>query len=212
MIDLRTINNMLDRKKDVFLIGGGTSLKDFDFNRIPKDAYQMAINHTIEAHDKVDALMFSDRIFLQKTSFDITKFKGTIFTSKKTINTPPMPGLIEQDNVAIYNDERHKATSDIRDGLYHPTSTGIQAVNLALIMGARQIHLLGFDYFITSLGVHFYPDKDHHKQLTKEKYSRKAIKFREYRKVSDRIINYSIYSLVTRFIKRDWRTAEWYIL
>lgn len=182
------IDNYLNGKIDCYIIGSGTSLRGFDFSRL-HSKFTIAINHTIEHFQTANCLLFGDRVFLKHTTYDITKFPGLIFASKKSDCFPPIPSMLHKDNVYIFNDNRDAVSTKFEKGLYHPTSSGAMAINLALIMNAKRIYLFGFDFYHDGSLMHFYPDYPHHKQYTENRTALKVEKFRKFIPYSAKIFN-----------------------
>ena len=189
--------------KECFIIGAGTSLRGFDFSLLD-DKFTIATNHVIEHYDNVDCLIFGDSTFLQKTTYDLRIFKGHIFASKKSCHYPPIAHMHDLPNVTIYIDNRKEVHLDISKGLYHPTSAGILAIHLALIMNPDKIYLLGYDYYKDNGQMHFFPDYEHHKRYKESKLKDKIKMFRPFDDYADKIINLNPDSLVDNFQKKHW--------
>jgi hypothetical protein len=184
------INGLLGGK-DLFIVASGPSLKGFDFSRL-KNRFTLAVNHTIEHYSDAWGLIFSDKIFLHKTSFDLEKYKGYIFCSERCAGTPPITEMMEsnRENLFVYDDRRDEPVLNAKKGLYHPTSTGLGAINLGLQMRAGKIYLMGYDFKTDETGnKHFYPDLDHHKKYSFDKYLLKIKKFNMFAKYSHKIVN-----------------------
>jgi hypothetical protein len=169
------IDGYLKNKVDCWIVGSGPSLKGFNFDKL-LNKFTIALNHTIEFFPLANCLLFGDKAFLQHTTFDIIKFPGLIFASKKIEHQPPLYKIKDRDTVYIFEDRREGVSHSFDQGLYHPTSAGALALNLALIMKARNIYLLGFDYKHNG-SMHFYPDKPHHATYGEDRTIRKIEKF-----------------------------------
>lgn len=191
------INGLL-RGKPCVIIGGGTSLSGFDFNKLDT-YYTIALNHSIETYPKAKALLFGDKIFLNKTTFDIRTYRGLIFASEKCTRTPPLDKMLGQDNVYIFNDNRMSPELNCKVGLYHPTSAGLLGLNLALQMRAAPIYLLGYDYYMAGERIHYFEDYDHHKKTTSQKLEAKTLKFAYFERYKNDVINCNPKSLVKIF-------------
>lgn len=188
--------------KDCWIVGSGFSLNNFDFSKLD-DKFTIGVNHVIEHYDNLDCLIFADRIFTKTTTYDLSKFNGLIFASEKTIYCDQMQEILNQDNVFIYQDNRTAISWNLENqGLYHPTNSGMMAMNLALIMEAKPIYLLGYDYKYLAGNMHFYENKEHHNRYPEQKFIKKLdkmVRFSEYR---DRFINCSMNSNLNLFTKK----------
>lgn len=198
------INGML-KGQDVYLVGSGPSLKDFPFYKLG-GKYAIAINHTIEFFPDAWALLFGDKVFLAHTCFDVSKYSGLIFCSERCMTSRPIEQMIPADNVYIYRDRRDEPYTNSKLGLYHTTSSGIQALNLAIQMQAGKIYLLGYDYCFPHGERHFYGDiYAHHAKYPEDRVWAKVEKLERFKKWRDRIVNLSTISTIPYFEKRDWR-------
>jgi len=193
------INGMLTGQ-NVFLLGGGTSLIGFDRSKLDT-AYVIAINHSIEHFPQAQSMIFGDKIFLSKTMFDLKTYPGKIFVSEKCIRSRPIDEMWENDNLYIFEDRRDEPTQNFKRGLFHPTSSGLLALNLAIQMKAKKIFLLGYDYYKDGGQMHFYEDYPHHKKYEESKLISKLKKFKYFDQWESRIINCNPISRIDDFKK-----------
>jgi len=201
-----TIKNSLTGQ-DCFIVGSGPSLIGFDFS-ILDNRYTIGINHVVEHYDNLNCLIYADRIFLKSTSYDLHNFKGKIFASEKTIYQPEIQDLLDKDNFYVFDDNRSCISFDIvKDGLFHPTNTGIMAMNLALIMNARRVYLLGYDYKYRGEQMHFYENKEHHNRYKEDKFVKKLDKMLHFCNYKDRFINLNPDSNLNLFTKKHLRSV-----
>lgn len=199
------INNYLNNERSCFIIGGGTSLKGFNLSLLDKE-FTIAVNHSIEHYPQASALLFGDKIFLHKTTFDLTTYEGLIFCSEGCSHSEPLQNMIPADNVFVFETLRDDPIMNAKKGLFHPTSSGIMAINLALQMKAKKIYLLGFDYYKVDGQMHWYEDYNHHKTYKEEKLQMKLKKFKNFDdKMRGKVINLNPDSSIVEFQKMDWR-------
>jgi hypothetical protein len=198
---------MIDRKykgQDIYILGSGHSLKGFDLSKLDGKNV-IAINHSIEFYPKAQSLIFGDKIFLVKTTFDLKKYKGDIFTSSKNLTHKLLQEMKDQPNVHIFDDRRKEVSESFQHGLYHPTSTGLLAINLALVMGAKTIYLLGYDYTYDNGIIHYYDydekKYEHHYTYSEDRMQGKVTKFRGFQKSANKIINLNPDSFLNIFEK-----------
>lgn len=129
--------------EDVFIIGAGSSLKGFDFSQL-KDKKTIVINHMITEYPEGSALLFFDREFVQMRKEEIDSFKGLIFSSMRT-------GYKKTSNRDYYySTDLRNVHGQFNQGLYGKRSS-LAALNLALVMGAGKVYLLGYD-LVPSIG------------------------------------------------------------
>ena len=133
----------------VFIVGGGESLKGFDFSQL-KGEIVIAINRAAEAVPGAAILMFLDEQFFGwaaggKLGENMQQIFDSFAGYKLTASRVGFP-YPEDIYCVKYKDARHPRLDDwIQDGLYMGNLTGTVAANLSVAMGAKQIYLLGFD-------------------------------------------------------------------
>ena len=120
---------------DAFIIGGGPSLREFDFNRL-KGRYTIGCNSAFLLGSQICSLcFFSDPQWFDAFFNSLCQFGGRIVTHCEEI-PDYHPWVWKMDRI---EDGLHK------DALGYGGNTGCGAINLALILGARRVFLLGFD-------------------------------------------------------------------
>lgn len=125
------------KNQDAIIIGGGPSLSSFDFKRLIgrntigcNDAYRLG-------PEIVQVCLFGDKSWWDRNKQNLTNFPNDVVTcSPSLINFPC--GWLKQ--IARQKDGLHR-TAPI--GWNH--NTGACAINLAIMLGAVRIFLLGFD-------------------------------------------------------------------
>jgi hypothetical protein len=135
------------QSKRCFIVGGGPSLKGFDFERLRGERV-IAINKAFLDVPFADVMFAMDRPLLdlitagklgenyQQAFEDFSGMKLWLDLSGYTYPT------------GIYS--VHAAgeigwTNSLNDGLYHGQNSGYGALNLAIVLGADPIYLLGYD-------------------------------------------------------------------
>jgi len=129
--------------KDVYVIGGGPSLKDFPLSFL-KSVKTIGCNDAyLLGEEVVDVLVFGDKKWWahhnEKSEF--LSFKNPVFT-----NTPNMKD--EQRVIWAPREE----SGYFKEALGWNGNTGSVAINLALILGASKIYLIGFDMSLSDKG------------------------------------------------------------
>lgn len=127
------------KNKVVFLIGGGPSLKRFDFNRLLGKGIVVAINDAFLRIPWADALYSEDKVWFSTRSESIRGFLGKkFFAIQPQLFKDPFPcTLLERSRNIRLSDDPGK----INIG----GNSGYGALNLAYLSGCREIVLLGYD-------------------------------------------------------------------
>ena len=120
----------------VYIIGGGPSLKDFDFNRL-NGAKTIAINKAVLFYPKADVLYWTDVRFYTWHKDEIDNYKGLKFCIKT--------GSQYSNNIKILKKGKLNGLETDPQTLAHGNNSGYAAINLAYHLGAARIILLGFD-------------------------------------------------------------------
>ena len=131
----------------VYLIGGGPSLKGFEWNRL-KGKKTIAINKAIEFWPQADAMYWTDGRIYSWLKEKIHNFKGLKFTVRA------MP--YEDKTIHILRKGQKFGLETARDTLAHGNNSGYAAINLAIHLGAKRIVLLGYDMGNNGKNSHFH--------------------------------------------------------
>ncbi len=122
--------------QEAFIIGGGDSLKTFDWNLL-KPLLTIGCNDAfIYGFEICKLCVFGDRKWFKKHRLALEKYKGVVFTNVTQLFNTNIPWVWTMDRGS--------------KGLHHDAlgwnySTGAVALNLALLLGAIKIYLIGFD-------------------------------------------------------------------
>lgn len=178
----------------VYIVGGGPSLKDFDWTKL-KGKKVIAINRAFEVVPDADVLYWTDSRFFRWFKEDIKKFTGLKYTCRPFIGKPADVTLL-QSNSAMKLEMRPSFIS-------HGNNSGYGAINLAVKLGATKIYLLGYDMNSNPKDTHWHSGYD-----TKHNHSiySKMIKYfeglpAEAEKLGVEIFNANIKSQLTVFRK-----------
>lgn len=201
----QNVNGMLKGKK-CFLIGGGPSLKNFDFSLLD-DHFTIAINHSVIFYPNAKACLFLDGNFLDKNENEARKFlinyRGMIFCSFRTEyhkeNGNAIPFYVNKDQVS----------NCFTRGIYGSRLSGMAALSLAIIMKPEKIYLLGYDLDECDKNKHFY-DEGKSKYNNEGGYKGERVKnhiksFKVYIPFKDKIINLNQESKILYF---EFQTLE----
>lgn len=135
------------RGRRCFIVGGGESLKNFDWRMIDGEL-TIGINKALEKIEPDILFSMDSRFYRWITNGELgnelkekfEKFRGI----KVWLNTHNFKGFGE--DVYLLDSAGEKAfTFSLKDGLGHGNNSGYSALNLAVCLGANPIYLLGFD-------------------------------------------------------------------
>jgi hypothetical protein len=120
-----------------YLIGGGSSLKGFDFGRLTgrnvigcNEAFRLG-------KDIVKICLFGDHAWYQRRKAELALFGGKVVSCVPSLTSEREPWLLQMGRV------REGLPCGNNLGWYH--STGAAAITLAILLGADPIYLLGYD-------------------------------------------------------------------
>lgn len=145
--------------KDCLIIGGGMSVKDFDFSKLP-DMKIMCINNAVPEGMKIDYLVYRDCCFIDVLkAMDLGNVKNIICFRSSFFNK----GLNFQGEVYGYTHSDLSQKIVIKDS----DNTGIKGLVIAKqIMNFDKIYLIGFDFNTLMVDgkkqSHFYGDEVGH--------------------------------------------------
>ncbi len=128
------------QNQEVFIIGGGTSLKKFDWNLLKCECVIGCNDAYAFGQEVCDICIFGDSGWFELHKRALSSYKGAVFTTAPEIAKSTLPWLWHMNRMPV--------------GLHHDAlgwnkNTGSQAINLALILGASKIYLLGFDMHLS---------------------------------------------------------------
>lgn len=118
-----------------FILGGGPSIKDFDFSRLRGRGKVIAVNNAgLDRASWADVLFWADRRWYEWNRHNLHKFRGTYKITRRPVSDP---------DIYVLEFNAHSFSHD-------PYSLGgfcggSSAINLAYLFGSRVIYLLGFD-------------------------------------------------------------------
>lgn len=129
--------------RSVTVVGGGPSLIGFDFDRIPKSDFVIGPNAAAWTLPRSDAFVTVDKTLAQRSVDRIRVLAETQFCVVALPPTRAWAANFGEARVVLHRRDT-PATHKLDDGLAGLNS-GYAAINLAYILGARSISLLGFD-------------------------------------------------------------------
>lgn len=126
------------RNKDVFIIGGGTSLRGFDWNRLI-GLPTIGCNTAFTLGESIcNMCVFGDLKWFEKFKTELKTFKGSLLTNNPNLHTRNL------DWIYTAKRKQQGLSVDPKE-LGWNSSTGALAINVALLLGAKNVLLLGYD-------------------------------------------------------------------
>lgn len=131
------------KDEDVFIIGGGDSLKTFDWNLL-KPHLTIGCNDAFRlGKDVCKICIFGDIDWFEFNKKLLEGFGGVVMTNCAQLRNKNIPWLFTIGR---------RASGLHNDAIGWNKNTGAAAVNLALILGAKNVFLLGFDMMLSTRG------------------------------------------------------------
>jgi len=129
-----------------FIIGGGESLKGFDFSKL-KNELVIGVNRAYEAIDCTINYAMDHNLYRWITGGELGQEAKKKFEDFKGIPVwLNSAGYDYPKGIFILNKlSNHKRNFIMKDGLRSGTNAGLGALSLAVCLGANPIYLLGFD-------------------------------------------------------------------
>jgi hypothetical protein len=133
--------------KTIYLLGGGPSLAGFDLEAL-RGRPTIAINRTFELAPWADILYFCDARFWRVFGVDVMD----VFTGMYAVTLSHVVGPV--DFVRHLRSSGKIGLETKPDALRHGNNSGYQAINLAYLLGAKTIVLLGYDMKVAGTRTH----------------------------------------------------------
>jgi hypothetical protein len=136
-----TIDRTAWQGEDAFIIGGGPSLKDFDWSQL-SGLNTIGCNQAFElGHAVCQICIFGDLPWFEKNKYELERYA---LLGGKIVSICPAFSSSTCDWLhCLTRLNNGLSTSGHRLGWN--SNTGAAAINLALLMGAKRVYLLGFD-------------------------------------------------------------------
>ena len=148
----------------IYIIGGGPSLKNFDFKTLIGKK-TIAINKAIVYHPTASILYWTDGRFYTWFKNEVDSYKGLKFTLK--------PHSQYTHDINVLRKGKPYGLEDDPQTLSHGFNSGYAAINLSYHLGAKRIVLLGFDMTNDGTQTHFhdgYPTRAAGNKIYTEKF------------------------------------------
>jgi len=124
--------------QDAFIVGGGSSLRDFVWDKL-KGKNTIGCNDAFRLGGEVIRVcLFGDASWFHRTKWELEKFHGRVISCAPSLVHLGLPWVFKMSRVR----DRLQVSGPTLAWNY---STGAAALNLAVLLGAVRIFLLGFD-------------------------------------------------------------------
>jgi len=120
----------------VYIIGGGPSLENFNWNNLIGKK-TIAINKSILSYPNANILYWTDSRVYGWYKNEIDNFSGLKVTIRDHVTYT--------DDIKIMKKGNKYGLEEAKDTLCHGNNSGYAAINLAYLLGAKKIVLLGYD-------------------------------------------------------------------
>jgi hypothetical protein len=132
--------------EDVYVLGGGPSLRIFDWDRIRSRKVIGCNGAYLLGSQVVDIVVFGDVNWWKTIGCEGTKhFGGRVVGSTPNL-LRPVPWLLQMTR------QQYGLGAPGLGRLAWNRNTGSLGINLALLLGARRVYLLGFDMSLSARG------------------------------------------------------------
>jgi len=142
------------RDEPCFVVAGGPSLTGFDFERLRGHGKVIAINRAFEFIPWADILFFMDNKFYKMCHEGERYAKWLEFKGRKVFLD--LMGRKYDDCYHVRSLGRVGMSRSLTSGLYHGNNSGVGALNLALVLRANPIYLMGYDMRFEGGRSHFH--------------------------------------------------------
>jgi hypothetical protein len=134
-------------RQPCFIVGGGSSLKGFDFERLRGKGKIIAVNRAYLDCPFADLLVFMDKSRFYRWAMEnkLDKRSKQKFEEFKGLKAYV---YMRHDIPNVYLVPRagkFGLSTSLEEGIYIGTNSGYSALSIALCLGANPIYLLGFD-------------------------------------------------------------------
>ncbi len=127
--------------QDVFIIGGGKSLERFDWDLLSKENAIGCNDAFIHGPVICKICIFGDTKWFEAHELELLHYKGVVFTNAPKMYKTKLKWVwvMQRESSGLHT-----------DALGWNFSTGASAINLAILLGAKRIFLLGFDMHLSA--------------------------------------------------------------
>lgn len=200
------------RNERCFIIGGGPSLRGFDFNRLENKGRIIAVNKSFYHLPFADVLIAMDvQFFKWANAGELSKGRRGI-EYKRAYNRFQGVKIFADLHNSPMNDVYFikrlgypKFTKNIKEGIYTGNNSGVTALSFAALMGCNPIYLMGMDGCHSGKKSHFHDgyQSQQHESTAKSFIRHFDLIGKELKKAGFEIYNLSPISKIKIFAKKN---------
>ncbi len=134
-------------RQPCFIVGGGPSLRGFDFQRLQGKGKVIAVNRAYLDCPFADMLVFMDKTRFYRWAMEnkLDKKSKVRFEEFKGIKVYIFMAHDIPNVYLVARAGKYGLSTSLEEGIYIGTNSGYSALSIALCLGAQPIYLLGFD-------------------------------------------------------------------
>ena len=205
-----TLRDGLWEGLDAVLVGGGPSLKAFDWSVLKDRPRVIVVNRAHVDVPTADILFSEDERFFRHFKDSVNAFKGIkLFHALAPEFIAPCVEAVPELTIIERKRQDKYWSRTLSDGLSYSSNSMIGALNLADILGAQTIYLLGVDCKIeSSVVTNYHSDYPDGWQVNRHQMISFKSDFEHWaapKLLHRHVVNLNIDSAVDSWPKRDWR-------
>ena len=150
------LNNLKFDSDEIFILGGGTSLENFDFDLL-RNKITLGINKSfLEFESTLNYSM--DSIFYDKIHKDLHIRDKWLNSKSIKLFLSPLEMKKFQNDVYIIKRclKQNVHNEGIQKGIYGGSNSAFGAIQLSIALGFKKIYLLGYDFCISNDKTHWH--------------------------------------------------------
>ena len=132
------------KDKECFIIGGGESLKGFDFSKLD-GKLTIGINRSIEVYDSTLWYGMDWHFLKYVENGKVDQDKWNNYKGIKVFSMPEFDGIFHKDLYFAKRTHGGLVNQSLEQGIDPGTNSGYGAIMLAVALGVKTIFLLGYD-------------------------------------------------------------------
>lgn len=196
-----------------FIIGGGPSLRNFDFERLRGKGRLIAVNKSFFDVPFADCMLFMDKdfpVWAEKRKLakgEIGRKYAETYKNFEGIKLFVDMANSPVNNVYfIHRINSAKYSNNLKNGIYAGNNSGVAALSFAAAMGCNPIYLLGMDGGHSGKRSHYhsgYPERIQHESTAKSFINHFERLGQQLKQKGFMIYNLSLKSRINKFVKMD---------
>jgi len=192
-----------------FLIGGGPSLKNFDFNLI-KDYPTIGVNKSFTKFPTTINYAMDMRFYDMVTTGDLQQ-EWLDYTGAKLFLKRSVKSKFDSSVYVVANLDKKALSLDIGKGIWGGNNSGFGALMIACALGCKRVGLLGYDLKVQKKETHWHEGYGFGRGRSfQSKLDKFKLCFEEFAPIMSKegimVINLNLDSALECFPKKDIKT------